>query len=146
MTFYSRLCMIFTSAHIVICSHRTSMINGSQIVLIAILGLLNRSLCPNIWAASLRQLILQGSSLSMILTLPHKCRWFPFSFHIWTAILDFSLLPRYIPFRFSASLSLSGWFARLCILYHSWDRVDAVTRAERVRVIYIESQLSPDCI
>ena len=51
---------------------RAFSIKGSQIVLISILGLLNRSLLPNICAASLRCLILQCFPLSIDLTSPHK--------------------------------------------------------------------------
>ena len=38
----------------------------------------------------------------------HKGRWFPFSFHIWSAIPDFSISPRTIAFRCSSSLTFSG--------------------------------------
>ncbi len=46
---------------------------------------------------SLRYLILQYSALSIISTSFHKGRWFPFSFHIWSAIPDISILPRTNP-------------------------------------------------
>ena len=42
----------------------------------------------NISVASVRHLLFQSSSLSIIFTLSHKGRWFPFSFHIWSAIPD----------------------------------------------------------
>ena len=61
-----------------------------------------------ICADSLRRLILQCSTLSIILTLSHKGRWIPFSFHIWSAIPDFSISPRTIAFRCSSSLTFSG--------------------------------------
>ena len=37
-----------------------------------------------------------------------KGRWFPFSFHIWSTIPDFSISPRTISFRCSSSLTFSG--------------------------------------
>ena len=43
------------------------LINGSQIVFISIFGQLNRSVLSNMCAASLRCLIFQSSSLSIIL-------------------------------------------------------------------------------
>ena len=41
-----------------------------------------------LWAASSRLLLFQRLSLSIILTLSHKYRWLPFSFHILSAIAD----------------------------------------------------------
>ena len=64
---------------------------GSQVVFISIFGLLKRSTSPNILTASLRCHLFQCSSLSIILTLCHKARWFPLSFHIWSAIPDFPI-------------------------------------------------------
>ena len=79
----------------------------SHIVFISTLGQLNRSLLPNIYADSLRRLILLYS-LSVILTSSYKGRGFPFSFHIWSAILDSSISPRTTAFRCSSSLTFSG--------------------------------------
>ena len=101
--------------------HRTFLNNVSQIVFNFILGLLNRSLWRNVCAASLRCLIIQSSSVSMILTSSHKSRWFPFSFHIWSAIPDFSPPPPHTTFWCSSSLTFSSncnsWS---CILLGSW--------------------------
>ena len=80
---------------------------SSHIVCISILGLLNRSLKPNICADSSWRLILRYFSLSIILTSSHKSRWFPFSFHIWSAIPDFSISPTTTAFRCSSSLNFS---------------------------------------
>ena len=90
------------------------LIIGSHIVFISMLGLLNRSLQPNICADSLRCLILQCSSLPIILTSSHKGRWFLFSFHICPAIPDFSISPRTTAFWCSFSMSC------LYILYHNY--------------------------
>ena len=89
--------------------HLAFLIIGSHIVFDSILGLLNGSLWPNICADSLRCLILQCSALSFISTSSHKGRWFPFSFHIWSAIPDFSISPCTTAFRCSSSLTFSGW-------------------------------------
>ena len=78
--------------------HLAFLIIGSHIVFNSILGLLSRSSKPNICADSSRRLILQCSALSIISTSSHKERWFPFSFHIWSAIPDFSISPRTIAF------------------------------------------------
>ena len=86
----------------------TFLIIGSHIVFISILGLLSRSLKPNIYADSLKCLILQCSSLSIILTLSHKRRWFPFSFHICSAIPDFSISLRTTAYRCSYNFIFSG--------------------------------------
>ena len=56
----------------------------------------------------LRHLILPCSSLSNIFTSSHKGRWFRFSFHIWSAIPDFSTSLRHTAFRCSSSLAFSG--------------------------------------
>ena len=61
-------------------------------------------MCP---ADYLRRLILQCSVLSIISTSSRKDRWFPFSFHIWSAISDFSISPRTTAFRCSSSLTFS---------------------------------------
>ena len=82
----------------------TFLIIGSYIVFISILGLLNRSLLPNIYADSLRRLIPQ-CSLSIILTSSYKGWCFPFSFHTWSAIPNFSISPRTTAFRCSSSLT-----------------------------------------
>ena len=62
---------------------------------------------------SLRCLILQCSVLSIISTLSHKGRWLPFSFHIWSAIPDFSISPVLL------ALLLMGDQSHLCIFYHN---------------------------
>ena len=99
----------FTCAHIQIPPHHLAfLIIGSHIVFNSILRLLSRSLWPNICADSLRRLIPQCSALPIISTLSHKGRWFPFSFHIWSAIPDFSISPRTTAFRCSSSLTFSG--------------------------------------
>ena len=85
-------------------------------VFITILSLLNRSLWPHICAHSLRWLILQGSSLSIILTLSHKSRRFPFSFHIWSTIPDFSISPLS---DVLLTLFLVAGISLLCVLYHN---------------------------
>ena len=72
--------------------HLTFLIIGSHIVFISILGLR-----------------IQCSALSIILTSSHKGRWFPFSFHIWSAIPDFSISPHTTTFRYSSSLTFSRW-------------------------------------
>ena len=59
--------------------------------------------CPT-RADSLRHLF-QYFSLLIILTLSHKGRWFPFSFHIWSAIPDFSIFPCTTSFQCSCSLT-----------------------------------------
>ena len=59
-------------------------------------------------AASLRCLLFQCPSQSIILTLSHKGRWFPFSFHIWSAIPNFSISPCNTAFRYSCSLTFKG--------------------------------------
>ena len=98
----------------------TFLIISSHIVFVFVLGLLNRSLWSNICADSLRRLILQCSSLSIILTLSHKGKWFPLSFHIWSAIPVFSISPRTTAFRYSSSLIFSGRHVLpLYILYHN---------------------------
>ena len=85
------LCMIFFFLPVLIFRlyffHLAFLIIGSHIVFKSILGLLSRS-C----ADSLRRLILQCSTLSIISILSHKGRWFPFSFHIWSTVPDFSEL------------------------------------------------------
>ena len=86
----------------------TVLIISSHIVFISLLGLLSRSLQPTICANSLRCLILQCSALSIISTSSHKVKWFPFSFHIWSAIPNFSISPRTTAFRCSSSLTFSG--------------------------------------
>ena len=48
------------------------------------------------------------SSLTIILTLSHKGRWFPFSFHIWSAILDFSISQCTTAFRCFCSHTFRG--------------------------------------
>ena len=59
--------------------YQAFLIIGSHIVFISILDLL-KSLYSNIYATSLRRLILQCSSVAIILTSSHKGRWFPFFF------------------------------------------------------------------
>ena len=76
------LCMIFYQCSYSDFFYLTFLIIGSHIVFVSILGLLSRSLWPNICADSLRRLILQCSVLSIIWTSSHKGRWLPFSFHI----------------------------------------------------------------
>ena len=95
----------FIRVHITI-FYLAFLIIGSRIVFISLLCLLNRSLYPNICADSLRRLILQCSSPSIILTSSHKGVFFPFSFHIWSAIPYFS--PHTIDFQCSSSLTFSG--------------------------------------
>ena len=125
--FYLSLCHIFFN--------QTFLINGSQSVFISILDLPNRSLKPNISATSLRHLILQCSSLSIILTSYHKGRQFPFSFHIWSAIPDFSTSLDILPFNVPQALLLGGgilyhncmgWSTHnswsCCILLEAWQR------------------------
>ena len=91
---------------------------GSHIVFISILGLLNRTLYPDIWADLLRHWILQCSALSNISTSFHKGRWFLFSFHIRSAIPNFSISPHTTSFQCSSSL-LVGNLSHLCIFYHN---------------------------
>ena len=79
-----------------------------HIVFISILGLINRSLQIHICADFLRRLILQCSSLLIILTLCHKGRWFPFYFHIWFSIHDFSISPLATAFRYFSNLIFCG--------------------------------------
>ena len=92
------------------------LIIGSHIVFNSILGLLSRSLLPNICADSLRRLILQCSALSIISTLSHKERWFPF------------YVPPYPTFQSPLVLLLSdvhlalllvGDLSHLCVLNHN---------------------------
>ena len=103
------LCMI-----LYLCSYSDFFLNltffiiGSHIVFISVLGLLNRSLQHNICVDSLRCLIRQCSFLSSISTSSHKGRWFLFSFHIWSAIPDFSISPCTTAFWCSSSLTFSG--------------------------------------
>ena len=52
-------------------------------------------------AASLRLLLFQCSSISIILTLSTRIDGFPFSFHIWSAIPDFSISLHTTAFRCS---------------------------------------------
>ena len=89
--------------------HIAFLIIGSHIVFNSIFDLLRRSLKLNVCADSLRRLILQCSALLLISTLSHKGRWFPVSFHIWSAIPDFSISPRSTAFWSSSSLIFSGW-------------------------------------
>ena len=50
------------------------------------------------YTCQLYLLIHQCSSLSIILSLSHEGRWFPFSFHIWSAIPNFLTSPQYTAF------------------------------------------------
>ena len=90
----------------------------SHIVLISILALLNSSLKSNICADSLRCLILQCSSLSIIITLFHKGRQFPFSFHIWSVIPNLYISPHITAFQYSLSLFLVSSVSCLCLFCH----------------------------
>ena len=111
----------FTSAHIQIfffLFDLTFLIISSHIVFISIHGLFSRSLSPNICTDSLRCLILQCSALSIISTSSHKGRWFPFSFHIWSTISDFSISPQTTAFQCPSSL-LVGDLSHLCIFYYN---------------------------
>ena len=85
----------------------TFLITSSHSVFTYILGQLNRLLQPNICADSLRCLILQCSSLSIILTSSHKGRYFPLSFYIMSAIPNFSILPHTINYRCFSMLIFS---------------------------------------
>ena len=82
---------------LIICSH---------ILFISIFSLLNRSPNPNVLTVYLSHLILQCSSISIILTSSYKYRWFHFSFHIWSAILLFDFTSTWITFslRYSSPL------------------------------------------
>ena len=102
--FFVLFCFFFYLAFLII---------GSHIVFNSILGLLSRSLYPNICADSLRRLILQCSAQSIISTLSHKGRWFPLSFHIWSAIPDFSISPCTIAFRCSSSLTSTSFVSEI---------------------------------
>ena len=56
---------------------------------------------------------------SVMLTSSHESRWFPFSFHIWSAIkktLHFHL--DILLFNFPLTLLLVGGISQFCILYH----------------------------
>ena len=73
------LCIIFyLCSYSDFFSHLTFLIISSHIAFNSILGLLSRSLLPNICADSLRRLILQCSALSIFSTLSHKADDFPF--------------------------------------------------------------------
>ena len=63
------------------------------------------------YADSLKHLIIQYFSLSSISTLSNKGRWFLFSFHIWSAIPDFSISPHSNAFRHSSSLTFTTCLA-----------------------------------
>ena len=73
------------------------------------------SLFPFLCTASLKRLILQWSSLSMILTSFQKGKWFSFSFNIWSAIPDFFTSS----WHTALALLLVGGMSCLCILYHN---------------------------
>ena len=77
-------------------------------VFISIFGQRNRSMFPNIYPDSLWCLIPRCSSVLIISTSSHKARWFPFAFHIWSTIPNFSISPRTTAFRCSSSLTFSG--------------------------------------
>ena len=49
-----------------------------------------------------------STCVSIILTLSYKGRWYTFSFHIWSAIPDFSISPRTTAFRCSSNLIFCG--------------------------------------
>ena len=66
------LCMIFCLGSYHEFFYLIILIISSHIVFIPVLGLPNKSLWPNICADSLRRLMLQCSSLSIILTSSHK--------------------------------------------------------------------------
>ena len=73
-------------------------------------------------ATSLRHLLFRCPSLSIISTLSHKGRWFPFSFHIWSAIPDFFISPCTLIFL----LSYFQKIAYLTFVYFAtatWDRI-----------------------
>ena len=91
--YYYYYVWFFTCTHIQFFLHLTFLIIGSHNVFISLRGLLNRSLKPNVFADSLRRLIPQCSSLSIILTSSHKGWWFLFSVHIWFAISNFLISP-----------------------------------------------------
>ena len=107
----------FNWAHITTLFYLTFLIIGSHIVFMSILGQLNWSLLPNICANLLGRLILQCSSLSIILTSSYKGRWLLFSLYIWSVILDFSISPRTTAFRCSSSLIFVSGMSRLCIIF-----------------------------
>ena len=94
---------------------------------------------PNKCTASSRHIILKCSFLPMILTSSYKGKWFPFSFHIWSAIPNFSTSPWHTAFQCSSSLSFSEqyvlllpWLHRIeymqfwlcCILLGVWLEAD----------------------
>ena len=84
-------------------------LNGFHVKFISILGLLNVSLYLKISIAFLRHLILECSSLFIILTSSLKSRWFPFSFHIWLTIPNFLVSLQHMAFHCSSSFTFSRW-------------------------------------
>ena len=78
-------------------------------------------------------LILQCSFLSIILITSHKGKWFPFSFHIGSAIPDFSISPRTTAFRPSSRLTFRGWhgmeYTQFLVMYS----VGGLTRKRYLR-------------
>ena len=96
---------------------------GSNNVFISIVGLLNTLLQLNICTTSLRWLILQCSSLSIILTLFPKDRLFPFSFYIWLAISNYFLFHLDILlFDVPLALLLVSSMSCLWVLYYNCMR------------------------
>ena len=57
--------------------------------------------------------ILHCYSLSIILTSSNNSRWFPFSFHIWSVIPDFSISSHITDFQCSSCFNFCGWYVSL---------------------------------
>ena len=103
--------------------HLAFLIIGSYIVFNSILGLLSRSLKPNVCADSLRRLILQCSALSIISTLSHEGKWFPFSFHIWLPYPTFQSHLVLLP----SDVLLAKWATCLTFVYFTTTAKDGVS-------------------
>ena len=108
----------------------TFLIIYSHILLISIISLLNRSLKSKICADSLRWLIHLCSSHSIIVTLSHKGSWFPFFFHIWSAIPDFSISPRITAFRYSSNIIFGRQHVSPLYALQSWMKYTVLDHIE----------------